>query len=260
MSFASRMMVAAALVSAAGPPDVGVAKALWLDSSDNSSLGLSGADVLTWKEKVTARLMNSDAASVRPKRAAAGVYFPLQCIDFGVDVRSFLENAAGIPVGGNHYTVFMAGRWGNSSAAQSSLALLSGSAPDAINSGSGAPSPMVAAFSGAAPGSLQMLLTASSYSYTPTPPVPKGSRFLTEYVVSGPNGSDIILTYNGVDQVTGSGGTDGTAAATFHAVGAPDVLYASNGQLAELLVYPAVLTAPQKAAVRSYLKTKWALY
>lgn len=239
----------------AGPP-VTAGLAMWLDASDNATIGITSGRVSSWSCKVTTTPYSQGNASYQPVLAEPGA-MALQSIDFGESALRILHSTTGLTIA-PPTTTFMAMRWGNRNSTYSSLALYNGaSTPGSpIQTGSGVPYILVFTSTNSY-GVLQLAPTAATYTYGPSAGIAKGSRGIAEFVSAASNATSELLIDG--TPVTGVwGGPDAwPASLTFKAIGSGDNLYQSNGQIGEILMYSGVMGSTDRALVRAYLKAKW---
>lgn len=204
---------------------------LWLDAADAATITSSGGAVSAWADKSTAgRNVTQSTAAAKPATGTRTMN-GLNVLDFdGGDLLISSTFTLAQPV-----TVAVVIQMDTNGSANTQPFGLAGSAsPTVYSAGS-----VWSTYAGG-------VLASGTATNT-------SANQLTAVF----NGSSSVLRLNGAQIASGNAGSTGWASHTFN-IGASSILTSGfNGAIAEVVVVPSVLSTGDRAALETYLKSKW---
>lgn len=239
-------------------PDTGVTSAtlkLWLDPSNSAYRSLTGSSVNSLTCRKTGLVFTS--STTKPSLNTAGGYFIADSIDFGADSNSrWVNNATGVSIT-VPLTIFAVYYWRNNAATYGFTGLFKGSASNAIQGAVGLPYNGLAKWPGGGTPGYATLSSSGEYIETLNA-FAQNTKGLLE-LNSGANPAGGSIYKNNSLLTKSSSGTIWDTPQLFNSLGSSDTLYRPNAAVGEVLAYQGTPDSTDRAAIISYLMTKWGL-
>jgi hypothetical protein len=213
--------------------------ALWLDAADTTTITESGGFVSQWNDKSGNGRNVIQGAGANQPRTGTQTQNGLNVLVF--DGNDFLSGTSGI-TGNSAVSIFVACQVG---AGSTQVVAFLGAQVSLQGIGVGFNASDV----------YNCFVWAGADSRTPAPVT--RNVFITLTGVAEP-GANNTLYFNGVGQTPAA--LASTNFTNVLNVGRANPLFALNGRIAELIVFPFAVTAEQRLQVDAYLNSKWAVY